>query len=58
MSITVFVLWSMRRQTQVKQDPCVWHSGREGKAESERNNMDHEQTGGTDNIRCEVVRAE
>lgn len=58
MSITIFVLWTTRWQTWVKQEPCMWHSSRKDKAERKRNNMDNEQMEGTDNIRCEVVRAE
>lgn len=52
--ITVFVLCPMRRQTQVKQGLCVWHSGRKDKTERKRNNhVDNECLGKTD-IRCEV----
>ena len=56
MCITIFVLWFIRRETQVKQDLCIWSLGRKDKTERKRNNhKDNEQMGRTDNISCEVV---
>lgn len=55
MCITVFVLWFMRRQTQVKQDLCVC-LGKKDEAERKRKkHTENEQTWRTDSISCEVV---